>query len=125
VEKAGIKAGYSPSYSHTKLYQKVREGKITGIMDNEENVRVKFVKGLQKDVKRFSKEKDNTAYLRAKELISKVQGLQLDRSEVRNISPNEIIIIHDKITRSETPPENRLNDILPTTDSIVSEEAQP
>lgn len=46
---------------------------------------------------------------------------------IENVNPDitQITIIHDKSTPIETPVENRLKGILPTTSSVISEEVKP
>ena len=90
VEKAGLKAGYSPTYAHGLLYRAIRKYKEK----SEEDIRLEFITGLDKDIKRFKKQEDNTCYLRAKELKSKILALQVDKSEVTNKNPEKVMIVY-------------------------------
>jgi hypothetical protein len=76
VTEAAKKEGYSKSYSETLIHKTIR--KYIGVQ-SDEDIRDEFVRGLDKDVKRFKREKDNSNYLRAKELKSKILALQTDK----------------------------------------------
>lgn len=91
MQKAGEKAGYSTSYARTHLYKTISKYQRT-----EAELREDFIKGLDKDIKRFKKEGDNTAYMRAKELKSKIMSLPVQRTEVTNKNPDKVVIVYDK-----------------------------
>jgi hypothetical protein len=86
IEKSGLKAGYSQSYSESKLYNVVRHGKGWASrieqMFSPESVK----KDIIKHKKRLIKEKDNTNYSRMIELQSKILGMQVDKQEVKQES---------------------------------------
>ena len=79
IEKAGLSVGYSPSYAKGLLYRTIRRYKLA----NEEDIRLEFIQELDKDIKRLKKEKDNSNYVRVKELKGKILGLQIDKSIVK------------------------------------------
>ena len=85
IEKAGLSLGYSPSYAKGLLYRTIRKYKL----NNEEDVRLEFIQELDKDIKRFKKEKDNSNYCRVKEMKSKILGLQIDKSENKTTLTDE------------------------------------
>lgn len=92
VTKAAKLEGYSESYSNTLIHRTIR--RYIGVK-NEEEIRDEFLKGLDRDIKRFKREKDNTNYLRCKELKGKILGLQLDRKEVTNKTTPDSSILED------------------------------
>ena len=49
---------------------------------------------IRKVKKLVLKKEDYTNFLRATELESKILGMQVDRSEVRNLTPEKIIIAY-------------------------------
>jgi hypothetical protein len=86
IEKSGLKAGYSQSYSESKLYNVVRHGKGWAArieqLFNPESVK----KDIIQHKKRLLKEKDHTNYSRMIELQSKILGMQVDKQEVKQES---------------------------------------
>ena len=76
VTQAAKLEGYSKSYSETLIHKTIR--KYIGVQ-SDEDIKDEFVRGLDKDVRRFKREKDNSNYLRAKELKSKILALQTER----------------------------------------------
>jgi hypothetical protein len=90
VSEAGRRVGYSESYANTLLHKTIRKY----INCNEDEVKAEFILGLDKDIKRFKREKDNTSYMRAKELKSRILALPIDKSEVKNVNPDKIVIAY-------------------------------
>lgn len=77
--------GYSESYAISHIYDVIRKYQSN---DNEESIREEFIVSLRKDIKRFKREKDNTSYMRAKELLSKILALQVERTINTNLNTN-------------------------------------
>ena len=100
INKAGVMAGYSESYANSKLYQKVRQGKIHGI-DSDEVVRERYLKKLKKLQKKMLKDKDNTNLMRSVELEGKVKRLFTDTTI--QTQGNTIIIDRQALTNTPKP----------------------
>lgn len=91
VTEAAKREGYSKSYSETMIHTTLR--KYIGVQSDEE-IKDGFLKSLDKDIKRFKREKDNSNYVRTKEMKARTLGLFLDKSEVNNKSPEKTIIVY-------------------------------
>ncbi len=85
VKRAGIKAGYSKSYANSQLPQVIRRCKEYREYFNEETVK----KELKKALKDCKSKEDRTNLLRAIELMSKILGMQLDRTENKTTITDE------------------------------------
>ena len=95
VSKTAREVGYSNSYANTLIHTTIRKY----IQRDENELREEFIKGLDKDIKRFKKkDKDNSNYVRVKELKSKILGLQIDKSESKYMFIPEDKTILDKYT---------------------------
>ena len=81
VPKTAKEVGYSESYANTHVYKNIRK-----YQGDEREIREEFVKGLDKDIRRFKREKDNSNYVRVKELKSKILALQVDKGEFKIVS---------------------------------------
>jgi phage terminase small subunit len=109
LSKAAIKAGYSPSYATSELYQDIRKPTSALRQYFNENT---CKRDIKKAKKLALKKDDLTNYLRATELESKILGLQLDRSEVKNVNPERVTIV--SIEKST----NRMNIDTPSTNNM-------
>ena len=83
VSKTAQEVGYSESTSKSgAFYLQLRRNTNIGMYDRPEaEIRAEFIKELNKDIRRFKKEKDNNNFMRAKELKSKILALQIDRAQ--------------------------------------------
>ena len=97
INKAGVMAGFSESYSNSKLYQKVRQGKIAGI-ESDEVIRDRYLSKLKKLQKKMAQDKDNTNLMRSVELEGKVKRLFTDTSI--QAQGNTIIIDRQGLTKA-------------------------
>lgn len=91
ITKAGKLAGYSNSYAETLLHKTIRKY-IDG--RSEDEIKAEFLYGIDKDIRRFKREKDNSNYVRIKEMKSKILGLQIERTESKiqlSVNPDEKI----------------------------------
>jgi len=91
INKAGIKAGYSESYANSKLYQKVRQGKIAGI-ESDEKVKEKYLKKVRKYQRKMLNEGDNTNLSRTTELEGRVLGVTKDTVRHEGDVPQNIVV---------------------------------
>jgi len=89
VSETARKVGMSESYSKSgTLYKTIRES-ATCLKYSKPviEIRDEFLRTLDKDIRRFKKEKDNTAYMRAVELKSKILALQINKN--MDVPPDE------------------------------------
>ena len=90
LSEAAKKAGYSDYTSTSSIYGLVRNSKSLRNYFDVEYIR----KEIRKAQKEASKGKDRTNNLRALELMSRIEGLQLERTEVTNKNPEKTIIVY-------------------------------
>ena len=81
VPKTAKEVGYSESYANTHVYKNIRK-----YQGNEDEVREEFLRGLDKDIKRFKREQDNSNYVRVKELKTRILGLGIEKHEIKTYS---------------------------------------
>ena len=77
IAKTARKIGYKESYINTQLPTTVRNSKVFKEYFNEKMVK----RELKKALKECKNEKDRTNLLRSIELMSKILGMQIDKSE--------------------------------------------
>jgi hypothetical protein len=119
IEKAGIMSGYSKNYAHTKLYGKVRDGKIAGIK-SEESVKQSYLREIKRAKKIMLSNKDNTNYLRSLEIEGKVKGLFKDA--VSSNTQSTIVIDRQGLTSvpNDTVQPIDTNTVKPINDTVHS-----
>jgi hypothetical protein len=88
IAKSMRDVGYSRSSSYGG---NARVGVINGIKSRYDEKA--FWKNFKKVCKELEKTKDYTNRLRALEMLSKILGLQIDKSEVLNRNPEKLVII--------------------------------
>ena len=90
IAEAARRAGYAASTVDSKIYGLVRNGRGFREFFTPDTVK----RDIRKVKKLVLKKEDYTNFLRATELESKILGMQVDRSEVRNLTPEKIIIAY-------------------------------
>lgn len=103
VNKAARKIGYSEYYSNSGIYRRIRKSKAFKNYFDEVTVK----KELRLALKKCKSEKDYTNVLRAIELMSKILGLQLDRSEVNQKGASQTIIVDNTGRFNKQDTENK------------------
>ena len=96
VTEAAKLEGYSKSYAETLIHKTIK--KYIGVKDDD-TIKDEFLIGLDKDIRRFRKEKDNTNYVRVKEMKSRVLGIITDKSEVTQIDKQDNQFSLERLTR--------------------------
>ena len=98
IKKTAKSVGYSEYTADSSIYNLIRNSKAMKGFFSEETVK----KELNQALKKCKKKADYTNVLRSIELMSKILGMQLDKSEVTNKNPDKIVVI------------NKVNDVTPS-----------
>lgn len=90
VKKSAKEAGYTDNSADKNIYTQLRVSKAFKEYFTEDTVKrdIKKVKRL------VLKKEDFTNFLRATELESKILGMQVDKSEIKNLNPEKIVIAY-------------------------------